>query len=165
MLAIVVHVPVVGDQISAARIALPVLKADRSVPPPVTSALPSGSIVRLRKDRGNAIDPVGCHAGNGRVMSSVNAVACARPVLPLSAAVPAFRNLPGWYWTAEPPSITRLSTTVHCSVETFRTEVLDATSELPIHATRPSGSTNMNGYSGTALVAAVSVVQVSAVGS
>src|SRR5262245_45720004 len=145
MLAIVVHVPVVGDQISAARIALPVLNDDRSVPPPVTSAVPSGSIVRLRNDRGNAIEPVGCHAGEGWFMSIVNAVFCATPVLPLSAAVPAFRNLPGAIWTADPPSITRLSTTVHCQVEVFRIDVRDATSELPIQATRPSGSTNRNG--------------------
>src|SRR5262245_33120787 len=95
MLAIVVHVPVTGDQSSAGRTALPVLNDDRSVPPPVASALPSGSIVRLRNDRGNAIEPVGAHVGDGRVMSMVNAVVCASPELPLSAAVPALRNLPG----------------------------------------------------------------------
>ena len=75
------------------------------MPPPVASALPSGSIVRLWNERGNAIDPVGCQAGVGCVMSSVYAVVAASPVLPLSAAVPAFMNLPGANMTAEPPSI------------------------------------------------------------
>src|SRR5262245_22106931 len=145
MLAIVVQVPVLRDQISAGRTALLVLNADRSVPPPVASALPSGSIVRLRNERGNAIEPVGAQAAVGWVRSIVKAVDCATPVLPLSAAVPALRNLPGAICTADPPSISRLSTTVHCSVDMLRIDVREATSELPTQAMRPSGSTNMNG--------------------
>ena len=39
MLAIVVHLPVAGDQISAGRTPLPVMNADRSVPPPVARAV------------------------------------------------------------------------------------------------------------------------------
>ena len=65
MLAIVVHAPMAGDQSSAGRTAFASTKADLSVPPPVTSVVPSGSIVRLRNERGNAIDPVGCHVAPG----------------------------------------------------------------------------------------------------
>src|SRR3954469_12075702 len=131
MLVIVDHRPVDGDQISAGRIALAVVNAERSVPPPVASAVPSGSIVRLRNDRAKAIDPVGCQVGVGCVMSSVNAVVAARPLLPLSAAVPDFMNLPGAKVTADPPSIRRLSITVQVCVGRLRTSVRDATSELP----------------------------------
>src|SRR5438128_1245325 len=100
MLAIVVHVPVAGDQISTGRTAFAVLKALRSVPPPLARTAPSGSTVRFMNDRRFAIEPVACHDGLGRVMSRTNAVAAAVPVLPLSAAVPAFRIRPGAYITA-----------------------------------------------------------------
>jgi hypothetical protein len=71
------------------------MKADLSVPPPVTRTLPSGSVVRLWNERGKLMLPVGFHAGAASLMSSVNAVDPDRPESPLSAAVPALRNLPG----------------------------------------------------------------------
>ena len=64
-------------------------------------------------------------------MSSVNAVEEETPELPLSAALPAFMNLPGENWTADPPSITRLSIVVHVFAARSSTCVRDATSELP----------------------------------
>src|SRR4051812_25304106 len=105
MLAIVVHVPVAADQISTGRVAVAVLNALRSVPPPLASTPPSGSTVRFMNDRRNAIDPVACQVGFDLVMSMTNAVAAAVPLLPLSAAVPAFRIFPGAYITADAPSI------------------------------------------------------------
>ena len=70
MALIVVHVSVAGDQISACSTAFAVSKLERSVPPPVATTEPSGRAVRFMNARGNAIDPVGRHAGLGAVMSS-----------------------------------------------------------------------------------------------
>src|SRR5712692_6030333 len=96
-------------------------------------------------DLGYAMDPVGCHAGLGCVMSRTYAVVAATPLLPLSAAVPALRIFPCAYITALAPSSTRASTTLHVNVDMSRSCVVVATSDAPACRTRPSGSTNMNG--------------------
>ena len=136
------------------------------LPPPVASTVPSGSEVSVWNARRNAIGAVDCHPGVPAVMSSTYVVAAARAVdTPTSAAVPDFITLPGWYITALCPSNTRESTTLHVCVDRFSTRVGIAVLDAPAARTRPSGSTNMCGYSGNVRFALVSSVQLSVSGS
>src|SRR5262245_43167626 len=143
---IVAHVPEPGDQISAGNTALAVSMPSTRLPPPVTSTVPSGSDVRVWNARRNPMAPVGCHCGEGRVMSRTNAVFVAKAVeTPTSAALPDFMSLPGWYCTTLWPSIERPSTTLHVWLARSRTRVGMAVRTDPAESTRPSGSAKICG--------------------
>ena len=111
----------------------------------MTSTVPSGSSVELWNARACAIDATCRQAGDGRVVSSTNAVAAATPVVPLSAAVPLFRILPGRYMAALWPSFTIGSTDDHEPVVRLSLLVATGCSLEPASSTVPSGRTNMNG--------------------
>src|SRR4051794_24200313 len=107
--------------------------------------LPSGSSVLFWNARGNFIDATWRQAGDGWVMSMTNAVLAALPVVPLSAAVPVLRILPGRYMTALWPSRTTGSIIDHVPEARLSARVSYGCSFDPADSTRPSGSTNMNG--------------------
>src|SRR3954452_14634288 len=135
------------------------------LPPPVTSTVPSGSNVVLWKARGAAIDATWRHAGDAWVVSRTNAVDAALPAVPLSAAVPDFRILPGWYIAALWPSRTTASSVDHVPLVRFSLEVATGSSLAPASTTVPSGTTNMKGEEGTASRAVVIVVKRPVAGS
>src|SRR5947207_11798356 len=102
----VCHVSVAGDHNSAESTPRLTTCPSNVVPPPVISTLPSGSTVEFWNAREYAIEASWRQEGFDWVMSSTYAVAAALPVVPLSAAVPVFRILPGRYITELWPSLT-----------------------------------------------------------
>jgi len=130
--------------------------------PPVASTLPSGSTVSVSYERRYFIGAADCHVGLATFMSIVAvALPAWRPVNSGSDQVPALRILPGRYCTALMPSIGLMPTLVHWPVLTFRVRVMRSGPGLN---RRPSGSTNMNGYSGIVRSALGSDVHVSVLG-
>src|SRR5262245_4810333 len=140
-----VQISLPGDQSSAVLLPLLMSCPSSVEPPPVTSTLPSGRTVLFWKARGKFIDATCRHAGDVWVMSMTNAVGAAVPTVPLSAAVPVFRILPGRYMTALCPSRITGSTIDQAPVARFSARVSYAASDEPADRTRPSGSRNMNG--------------------
>jgi hypothetical protein len=141
MRAIVVHVFVVGDQISASYTAVEKFAGSVVVPPPVARTCPSGKIVKFRKDLGNAIVPAVCQAGEAWVMSSTYAVAAEGNPGLSAVAVPALMTLPGRYIAALWPSKTLESTVFQVWALRSRTRLLIAWSSWLETRTRPSGKT------------------------
>src|SRR5215470_15398287 len=130
--AIVDHVCVRGDQSSAAYTAFATFPPSLSVSPPVARTLPSGSVVRFKKLRAYAMDGVCRQAGDAWAVSRMKVVFEDGPTIWLSAALPAFINLPGPYIFALPPSIMFASTTVQVLPARSRTSVSVAYSVPPI---------------------------------
>src|ERR1700756_341426 len=96
------------------------------------------------------MDAVCSHCGLAWVISRTNVTGCAGTLpIPGTEPVPDFMILPGRYITAECPSTTLGSTTLHCIWFKSRTSATAAPLTEPASSTLPSGRTNMNGYSGT----------------
>ena len=117
--------------------------------PPVTSTLSSGNTVICRNARGFFIDATCCTCGFAAVMSNTYALALdVCDAVPGPPEVPARKILPGWYITADPASVTLPSTVDHVQLLGLRIWTSVGFVNDPTWTIRPSGSTNMNGYSG-----------------
>src|SRR4051812_25615404 len=107
----VVHVLVVADHISAGSTPRDGVGPPMWDAPPVASTLPSGSSVRFRCVRANAIGAACCQTGEGPVASRTYVFALDAIVPPLSEGaeryeLPAFMYCPGRYITPLPASRT-----------------------------------------------------------
>jgi hypothetical protein len=145
--AISVQVSVSGFQISAGSTAVLMSTPSEREVPPVTMLVPSGSAVIVSNERGWCIGAVSRQTGDGWFMS-ITAVrpVTVRPAKDGSDHVPDFITFPGAYMTALDPS-NGLTGPLDI-VPSPETSSRCVWGSGPASKTRPSGSTNMNGYSG-----------------
>src|SRR5437879_1972340 len=114
MAAMVDHVSVADDHSSASYTAWARSTPSVVRPPPTTSTVPSGRMVRLWWPRGKAIGAVSRHAGEGWVMSMTHVWLTAGALgRSTSAGLPDLTTRPGRYIAALPPPTGTGSTTVH----------------------------------------------------